>query len=143
MPNPFVAMTWVDRSVQYPDRRKITNTADQTDTKEVAVELAEGTVYAQGTPYVASTFNNLEVRIYNAFEAITREFTGTLTAGNTSLVISDVSITTSTRVEGVLLNVDPFSTGIAPTSCTVANGSVTLTFEALSFDLDVIVEVRG
>jgi len=64
------------------------------------------------------------------------DLTGTLTAGNTSLTISDASITTSSTID---VYTDMF--GINPTNLAVSTGSVTLTFAALQADLGVKVRV--
>lgn len=64
------------------------------------------------------------------------ELTGTLTAGNTSLVISDSSITTDSVID---YYTDTF--GVEPTDITVATGSVTMTFEAQQSDIGVKVRV--
>lgn len=64
------------------------------------------------------------------------EVTGTLTAGQTSITLSDVAITGSSTID---VYTDVF--GINPTGMTVATGSVTLTFEAQDIDLGVKVRV--
>lgn len=146
MSNPYVSFTWVDRDSEFPTRRilsYIDPSTQQSTTLQVTVSRDEGTVTTVGTPFAATYMNDLERRVNDAFAKMNVEYTGTLTAGQTTLVLSDQTITTNTRVEGILLDVDPFSTGIAPLSCTVATGSITLTFEAQSFDLGVIVEVRN
>ena len=63
--------------------------------------------------------------------------TGTLTAGSTSLVMSDSAIT-----ESSILDIYTDTYGISPTVATVETGSVTLTFDKQSSDLGVSVEVR-
>ena len=64
------------------------------------------------------------------------EVTGTLTAGSTSLTLSDASITTSSTI-------DYYTSvfGVNPTNVVVATGSVTLTFEAQGSDLSVKVRI--
>ena len=64
------------------------------------------------------------------------DLTGTLTAGSTSLTISDASITTSSTID---YYTDVY--GVNPTDATVVNGSITLTFDAQSSDLHVKVRV--
>ena len=64
------------------------------------------------------------------------ELTGTLTAGNTSITLSDASITTSSTID-IYTSVY----GVNPTAATVATGSVTLTFEAQAGDISVKVRV--
>lgn len=64
------------------------------------------------------------------------ELSGTLTAGQTSLTISNAVITTSNTF-------DIFASvyGVAPETVTVATGSITLTFEEQASDLGVKVRV--
>ena len=62
--------------------------------------------------------------------------TGTLTAGSTSLTLSDPSITTSSTID---IYVSTF--GIQPTNAVVATGSITLTFLAQASDISVKVRV--
>ena len=61
---------------------------------------------------------------------------GTLTAGSTSLVLSDASILTTSTID---IYVDTY--GIQPTNAVVATGSITLTFLAQASDLSVKVRV--
>ena len=61
-----------------------------------------------------------------------KEVSGTLTAGSTSITLSDAGITANSTFD--------FYTsvfGVNPTAAAVANGSITLTFEARTADLDV------
>lgn len=60
----FVKKNWVDRVVQYPNRRNIN---DGYTTKTVTVSRNEGVVSVEGTPLNADTFNDLENRILAAF----------------------------------------------------------------------------
>ena len=65
-----------------------------------------------------------------------KEVTGTLNAGATSITLSDSAITTSSTFE-------PFTSifGVKPTNMVAVTGSVTLTFEAQSTNMDVKVRV--
>lgn len=65
-----------------------------------------------------------------------KEIEGTLTAGATSITLSDSAITTSSTFE-------PFTSifGVKPTNMVAVAGSVTLTFEAQSTNMDVKVRV--
>lgn len=63
------------------------------------------------------------------------EITGTLTAGNTSITLSSGDITSNSTINVFT------DGGVDYTSITVANGSVTLTFEESSSDLGVKVRV--
>lgn len=64
------------------------------------------------------------------------ELTGTLTAGSTTLTISDASITTTSVID---YYTDIF--GVNPTNAVVSNGSIVLTFDAQQSDLHVKVRV--
>lgn len=64
------------------------------------------------------------------------DITDTLTAGQTSITLSDASITTTSTID---IYTDVF--GIQPTNAVVATGSITLTFLAQSSDITVKVRV--
>lgn len=64
------------------------------------------------------------------------EVSGTLTAGSTSITLSDASITTTSTID---IYTDVF--GIQPTNAVVATGSITLTFLAQASDITVKVRV--
>ncbi len=64
------------------------------------------------------------------------DITGTLTAGSTSITLSDASITTTSTID---IYTDVF--GIQPTNASVATGSITLTFLAQASDITVKVRV--
>lgn len=83
-------------------------------------------------------FNGTDSRIVTELRGklTYKDLTDTLTAGNTSLTISDASITTSSTID---VYTDTF--GINPTNISVSTGSVTLTFAALQADLGVKVRV--
>ena len=59
----YVKKTWKDRVVQYPNRRTIN---DGYTTKVVTVGRDEGTITEAGTPFNASSMNDLENRIQAA-----------------------------------------------------------------------------
>lgn len=63
---------------------------------------------------------------------------GTLTAGSTSITLSDNSIT-----DNSMLVTFTSIYGVNPTSMSVSNGSVTLTFEAQATDMVVAVNIMG
>ena len=79
MQNPYISKTWVDRISEFPTRRRITNTQDPTDVKQIYVERDEGTVTETGDPFAAQEWNNWESRINAAFAAIIAGFAETLT----------------------------------------------------------------
>lgn len=64
------------------------------------------------------------------------ELTGTLTAGSTSITLSDAAITPSSTIE-IFTEVY----GVSPTAVSVSNGSVTMTFEAQASNMGVKVRV--
>ena len=65
-----------------------------------------------------------------------KEVTGSLSAGSTSITLSDASITTTSTFD---IFTDVY--GVAPESVTVATGSITMTFEAQESTLGVKVRV--
>jgi hypothetical protein len=64
------------------------------------------------------------------------DLTDTLTAGNTTLTLTDDAITTTSTID---IYCDVF--GVQPTNAVVATGSITLTFLAQSTDISVKVRV--
>lgn len=137
MSNPYIGKTWVDRVSEYPTRRTITDTTTL-ETQQVTVVRDEGTVTEQGDVFDAATMNNLESRINSAFGALTKEVTGTLLAGQTTLTLSDASILTTSDID---IYTDTW--GVSPETVVASTGSVTLTFEALDSDLAVKVKVMN
>ena len=65
-----------------------------------------------------------------------KDVTGTLTAGSTSITLSDASISSSSTVD---VYTDTF--GVNPTNVVVSTGSVTLTFAAQQSDVEVKVRI--
>ena len=134
--NPY---EWVQRQTQYPNRRTLTDATTQVQ-QTVYVERNEGTVTEEGTPFTGQTMNGLEGRIDDAFEDIEaylyKDVTGTLTAGSTTITLSDASIVSTSTLE---FYTDVF--GVNPTAVTVSTGSVTLTFEAQANNISVKVRV--
>lgn len=137
MSNPYIGKTWVDRVSEYPTRRTLTDTTTL-ETQQVTVVRDEGTVTEAGDVFDASTMNNLESRINSAFGALTKEVTGTLLAGQTTLTLSDASILTTSD-----LDIYTDTWGVSPETVVASTGSVTLTFEALDSDLAVKVKVMN
>lgn len=131
----FVKKVWKDRISEYPNRRTIN---DGYVTKSVTVGRDEGAITEAGTPFNATEMNDLEDRIEAAIEGgdLWTDFTGTLTAGNTSLTISNALIMESSTFD---YYTEYF--GINPVGASVTNGSITLTFEAQDIDLGVKVRV--
>lgn len=139
MNNPYIGKTWVDRDSEYPTRRILTDTTTL-ETQQVTVTRDEGVITEQGDAFDAYNMNNLESRINAAISALAPAgfvvVSGTLTAGATTLTLSDAAITTASELD---IWVDTF--GVNPTDVVVASGSVTLTFDALGSDLGVKVRV--
>ena len=126
----FVKKTWTDRVTEYPTRRTLTK--EDGTTEIVTVARNEGTVSAEGDAFSAANMNDLEQRIADAQPVI---LTGTLAAGETTIAFTDDAITTDSTFD--------FYTsiyGVSPTNVAVANGSVTLEFDAQ--ETDMAVEVR-
>lgn len=83
---------------------------------------------------VGNTLYN--VKDTNARDAAGTVLRGVLTAGETSLVINDTSIS-----EGDVVEVCTSKYGVNPTEVAVANGSITLTFSSQTANLNVVVKV--
>lgn len=79
----FVKKTWIDRDVQYPDRREIHHENGVIET--VDIKRAEGQVKEEGTQLNATNFNDLEDRIassVNVVELAVADKQDKLTAGS-------------------------------------------------------------
>lgn len=107
--------------------RMITNDDD-------TVSFEDMTEYSQ----VGDSFGGADV---NAITTVVNlvgftEVFGVLMAGETEVVLSDASITEDSTVE-------PFASvyNVNPSNMVVANGSVTLTFDAMETDMNVKVRV--
>ena len=88
MINPYIGKTWVDRDVEYYNRRTITDTSDPTDVRQIYVSRDEGIITEPGDVFDAATMNALESRINAAFAAIASGMTETLT-GDTAPTSQD------------------------------------------------------
>ena len=129
----FVKRTWKDRISEYPNRRTIN---DGTVTKQVTVARDEGVITEAGDSFSATNMNDLEERIYQAVRGgAWTDVTGTLTAGQTSITISDACITTDSTIE-VFASLD-----VSYNSVSVSTGSVTITYDAQANDMGVKVRV--
>lgn len=62
----FAKKIWADRNVEFPGRRKLTDTSTSMETT-VDVTRAEGTISAEGDAFSAANMNDLEVRIEEGF----------------------------------------------------------------------------
>lgn len=86
--------------------------------------------------YVTATKVYPSIGNKSLLEGIGKELTGTLTAGSTTLTLSDVSITSSSTLE---VFTDIFGAWLE--NMVVSTGSVVLTFESQSADMSVKVRV--
>ena len=112
------------------------NGGDDTSFKAPITQL--GAKIAEGL-----TFSNLTTQSKTLVGAINEAASGsytevseTLTAGSTSLTLSDASITTTSTID---IYTDTF--GIQPTNAVVTSGQIVLTFLAQASDLEVKVRV--
>lgn len=116
-------------------------TPEQGEDGNLYVQYTEG---AGGDPDVVDAFfvkldgDWVEIETSEDAGAGTK-LTGTLEAGETSIVFSDEAITTNSLIDVYT------ETGIAPTAYTVAAGQLTLTFASQLADVDVVVliDARG
>ena len=99
-------------------------------TETVKLTFDPSADYVAGTPFSASTMNPIINRLN-----IT---TSTLTAGNTTITLTDARITANS-----VLSFYTSIYGVNPETVTVSNGSVELTFEAQASDMIVGVKVEG
>lgn len=105
----------------------------QIDNEDGTFSLEDETEYTQeGDSFGATDIN----RTNEAINKLTNVLTGTLTAGETTLTISDSSITEDSIID-IYTNVF----GVNPTEVTVADDSITLVFDAQETDLGVKVRV--
>lgn len=87
--------------------------------------------------YVFNALNTTSKNIIGSINEVRgKVLTGTLTAGSTSITISDSSITASSLID--VYN----DAGVGWESITATTGSVTITFEAQSADMAVEVVVK-
>ena len=70
----FNKKNWIDREVQYPDRRTLVD-INTNVTKTYDVTRTEGYIYKDGTQLNASNFNDLENRIDIAFQGVQDKLT--------------------------------------------------------------------
>lgn len=97
----------------------------------LASKLLRGTQYAADLQTAAKT-------IFGAINELAGVvLSGTLTAGQTSITFTDASITDSSTLANLWINVF----GVYPTDIVIATGSITLTFESQSSDIGVKVRI--
>ena len=121
----------LDDSAVFPMVQELngTPTTLKASTSQIAGKVAENTTYV-----------NLQTTSKNIVGAVNEVngawLSGTLTAGQTSLTLSDASITTSSTID---YYTDKF--GVSPTNVVVTTGQIVLTFPAQASDLGVKVRV--
>lgn len=105
----------------------------QIDNEDGTFSLEDETEYTQeGDSFGATDIN----RTNEAINKLTNFLTAILTAGETTLTISDSSITEDSMID-IYTNVF----GVNPSEVTVASGSITFVFDAQETDLSVKVRV--
>ena len=87
---------------------------------------------------VQAAVDELESNIESLDSKYDKYVSGTITAGNTTITLSDASITTSSFID--IYFKDAL---IAPTAVTVVTGSVTIDIEALAANQDVAVRITN
>ena len=108
-------------------------TTEKLPMSDVGTKLITNTQYTQALNTNVKTVSGA---INELLGNIGKDIIGTLTAGSTSITLSDNVITTTSTID---VYTDTF--GVNPTNVVVATGSVTLTFEAQQSDLGVKVRV--
>ena len=119
--------------------RNYTDTQGNAYTKSLTIDATDIVLYGDGA--IGNTWDGTNTSLKAAIASAGggggyTDVTGTLTAGNTSITLSDSSITTSSTLD---YYTDTF--GVNPTNVSVSTGSVTLTFEAQQSNLGVKVRV--
>ena len=87
----FVQKSWVKRITEYPNRRKLTNVSDSTETL-VDIERAEGIISQAGDGFTQANMNDLEQRIADAFDDEHVFLQGILEAGGTTITFNSALI---------------------------------------------------
>ena len=111
------------------NHRQVKGLASGTTENHIAVFGADGYTLKDGGYSIS------ELRALILGETIV---TGTLLQGNTTITLTDSAITTTSYFK-IYTSVY----GVAPTSVSVSNGSMTLTFVAQSVDVDIEVRVEN
>lgn len=93
----FAQKTWAKRITEYPNRRKLTNVSDASETT-VDIERAEGIISQAGDGFTQANMNDLEQRIADAFDDEHAYLTAILAAGETTVSFTGESIVAGCRV---------------------------------------------
>ena len=93
----FVQKNWAKRITEYPNRRKLTNVSDASETV-VDIERYEGVISQAGDGFTQTNMNDLEQRIADAFDDEHEYLTAILAANETTVSFTDDSIVAGCRV---------------------------------------------
>ena len=117
----------LDTSVNEKRKYNMIQNADGT------VSFVDVTTYTQnGDSFGAKDVNDTNTAVNELNNNLSNLPTATLSSGSTSVTIADTSIK-----ENGLIDIYTDVYGLNPTSVVVANGSVTLTFDAQTVDVQV------
>lgn len=114
-------------------------TSAQSPISQVAAKIVEGTTFATSLPTTNKTVAGAIQEIYGEI------FTGTLTAGSTSITFQDTHAGTTadphTISNSATFDIYTDTFGVNPTNVTVSAGEIVLTFSVQANDLGVKVRV--
>lgn len=142
----FTKKTWLDRIVEYANRRKLIDTSTSNE-QIVTVARYEGTITQEGDVFNAATMNDLENRIEDAFDnidysgltnkptipaavAVKGNAESTYRTGNVNITPANVGAATDNHVHGQITN-----DGKVTTQVTMANGDAFLIADASASNL--------
>ena len=106
-------------------------TSAQAPISQVAAKIVEDTTFTTSLPTTNKTIAGAISEIYGLV------LTDTLEAGETTLTFTNNAITTNSTLDNVWASVF----GVNPTDAVFATGSLTLTFDAQTSDIDVKVRI--
>lgn len=117
--NGYIVGTWLQSTA---------NNASSSKQPKICVQDSSGWVYSRTPEQILSDIGGA---------ANPTVVTGTLSAGSTSITLSNSKITTSSVID---VYTDVF--GVNPTGMTVSSGSITLTFTSQSSAVNIRIEVK-
>ena len=133
----FAQKTWAKRITEYPNRRKLTNVSDASETV-VDIERAEGIISQAGDGFTQANMNDLEQRIADAFNDEHAYLTAILAAGETTVSFTGESIVAGCRVH-VFVPMDKCKLVYDAISIP-STGHLNITFPAQ--DTDTVIHVK-
>lgn len=136
----FVKKSWAKRITEYPNRRKLTNVSDNTETT-YDIERAEGVVSQAGDGFTQANMNDLEERIEDAFDDEHVFLQGILEAGATTITFNSELITAGCNVR-VFVPMDKCKMVFDAISIPSA-GTLQITFPAQDTDTVIKVKIEG